>query len=78
MIQTLVSDRSNPSLGDGVGLGRSERGADRCDAQVADPAKVSADQPDHDIDRAIDFAHQSGNFNRILHAGYIMEIGSCL
>ena len=38
MIQTLVSDRSNPSLRDGVGLGRSERGADRCDAQVADPA----------------------------------------
>ncbi len=38
MIQTFVSNRSNPSLRDGVGLGRSERGADRCDAQVADPA----------------------------------------
>ncbi len=38
MIQTLVSDRFNPSLRDGVGLGQSERGADRCDAQVADPA----------------------------------------
>ena len=36
VIQTFGSDRSNPSLRDGVGLGRSERGADRCDAQVAD------------------------------------------
>ncbi len=38
MIQTLGSDRSHPSLRDGVSPGRSERGADRCDAQVADPA----------------------------------------
>ena len=36
VIQTFGSDRSNPSLRDGVGLGRSERGAERCDAQVAD------------------------------------------
>jgi hypothetical protein len=38
VIQTVISDRSQPPLRDGVGLGRSERSADRCDAQVADPA----------------------------------------
>jgi hypothetical protein len=38
VIKTLDSGRSHPSLRDGVGPGRSERGADRCDAQVADPA----------------------------------------
>ena len=38
VIQTVISDGSHPPLRDGVGLGRSERSADRCDAQVADPA----------------------------------------
>ncbi len=36
MIKALGSDRPHPSLRDGVGPGRSERGANRCDAQVAD------------------------------------------
>ena len=38
VIQTVISDRSQPPLRDGVGLGRYERSADRCDPQVADPA----------------------------------------
>ena len=38
VIQTFGSGRSHPSHRDGVGLGRFERGAHRCAAQVADPA----------------------------------------
>ena len=38
MVQTLGSHRSNPSLHDSVGLGRSERGTDRGDVEAIHPS----------------------------------------